>query len=310
MRILEFVGPVVLFIFLAFVFFTTTTKGRFIVCLFAVFWVIFHLYCEFNYRMDPLQYIGAKSSYCWQRPASFACLTGGEFERHRRSELETAPSDDICRACRPRRVLVDRPVTEYVRLNELQLGRNNLQQILNQIGRPVAEVEDYIRSTTGASFRSWAAETVNLQAGALIVYSASLGRDDVFGEIVHFREGCLLASTLYVGVMDGRVQTINWIGTLDKNCFDSIWLPAVARWRSYRMDEQFRSWRQIATAVRFYDEPNARIILISSRSPNPDKQRVGLRIAVEGAGVTALVDRYEENRFKAYYMGTETIALQ
>lgn len=311
MALWELLGTIALSIYGVYVYLTTDNKGRFLVFSLIVAVFVGELYCRFRLDMSLTEYFPRKVRYCSAPDKDAGCMLSWEYERVIMRRIDVAPLKSVCDMCAIPEKLVPIERIKYVRVEERSLLQNDIQQLEALIDRPIAEFASNLSQMAGVADILQPAPPGRVDTvGESKVYVHQIGRDGVLGTIVRFKPGCVGDSALFVTVRAERIAGIDWVGSVEKICFDTIWMPALGKLRDFRIDEQYRPMRVIDTIVRSHIADGRHLLIATSRSPRSTRRQVGVRVSVISASAVPLPWPMAEAPFKQWFLGTENLAMQ
>jgi hypothetical protein len=280
----------------------------FLLCL-ATFVGLWSFVVAIRYEQDLFTHSSSRIRFCSESSAFLSCMGSWDYEDFRLSQISSVPNENICRFCPSKPEVITKEVIKYTPLRETDILQPDLPKFEELVGLPFDKTRFQIGKMMGIEDAgSLGTSNIPTSKGAATQYRGETRFDSTFPTLISYERKCLRGSQLRILVLEGRVVTLTWIGDISKQCFDTIWLPAIARQRDFKVDERLRS-SGVATTIRVYDRTDQRLLIVTSRSIANGRDHVGIRLSVTSA-TFPLPNVYDDYQARGIFSDPEAIAQQ
>ena len=231
-----------------------------------------------------------------------------DYEGYREKQIASVPNANICRFCPTKPEVITKVVEKFVPIRETDIMQPDLPKFEALVGISFEKTRFQLGKMIGVDDAgSLTTQNINTSRGIATQYLGNARFDNSFPTLMSYDRKCLGGSHLRILVLEGKVATLTWIGDVNKQCFDTIWLPAIARQRDFKIDERMRGNTSVATTIRYSDRADQRLLIVTSRAQANGRDHVGIRISVTSS-IFSLPSVYDDYQARGIFSDPETIA--
>ena len=291
------------------IWFLTTKKGKATIFIFWVFYFTISFYTLTKFEQELVVHTASRTRFCLQQTSFPGCFFSLSYESFKMKESSFVPNENICRFCPSKSEVLTKEVIKYTPLREADILQPDLPKFEALVGLPFDKTRFQIGKMIGIDdASSLGISSILTSKGTATQYLGETRFDTSFPTLISYERQCLRGSQLRILVLEGKVVALTWIGDISKQCFDTIWLPAIARQRDFKVDERLRS-SGVATTIRYSDRTDQRLLIVTSRSIANGRDHVGIRISVSSA-ICPLPSVYDDYQARGIFSDPEAIALR